>query len=84
MKGNCFQSIAFCENYDDNNGNCLVCASIFVLSNGYCLPAALLLSQTSSNQETTQLPAASNIVGTSSSAETSSSRCKDRQYSRNG
>ena len=70
--------------YDDNNGNCLSCTSIFVLSNGYCLPAALLTSQAAANQDTTPSTTISSIVGSSSSAETSSSKCKDRQYSRNG
>lgn len=82
LKGNCFQSIAFCENYDDSNGNCLSCSSIFVLSNGYCLPAALLMSQTP-NQDSVQ--SLTNLISTSPpAAETNSNNCKARQYSRNG
>jgi proprotein convertase subtilisin/kexin type 5 len=44
VNGNCYLAIAFCQSYSLINGSCISCLTNFLLSNGYCLPAYLLLT----------------------------------------
>ncbi len=47
INGACYPTIAFCQSYSQLDGTCISCASIFALSNGYCLPSTLISSSTS-------------------------------------
>lgn len=64
-------AIAFCESYNDN-GSCLSCSSVFVLSNGYCLPSSLISNPSAQSQEPPQ------------SSNTISSPCTSRQFFSDG
>lgn len=46
LNGNCYPTIAFCQTYSPVNGSCISCNSLFVLSNGYCLPSNFITTNT--------------------------------------
>lgn len=47
INGVCYPTIPFCQAYNQTDGTCTLCTSIFALSNGYCLPSTLISGSTS-------------------------------------
>ena len=83
INGVCYPTIPFCQTYSQTDGTCTLCASIFNLINGYCLPSSLISSNTPPQQSQTTT-SGNSPSGPTSNTIYSPTPCSSRQYFSNG